>query len=635
MSALFGKVFFDGAHLDPTEFDRVRLLLAPYGPDGETIIGKDNCGMIFRAFHTTKESRSEVQPYVTPSGVVIAWDGRLDNRNELVHQLQDSVITTSNDLSIVVSAYERWGLGSLAKLVGDWALSIWEPKARSLVLAIDFIGTRHLYYALEKNGITWSTILDPLVLLADHALRLEEEYIAGWLSYFPATGMTPYVGIHAIPPSHFLCVTKNAAKITRYWDFDPAKQIRCHNDGEYEEGFRTMFAQAVKRRLRSDAPVLAELSGGIDSSSIVCVADNIISEGSAQTPKLNTLSYYDDSDPNWNERPYFSVVEQKRGRRGCHVDLSEQQTINFAFDTAHFIATPSQAGECAKQAAEWMSSEGIRIVLSGIGGDEVTGGVPTPIPELADLLARGQLRRLAHSLRVWALKTRRPCVHLFLETIRAFLPNPLGGLRKHMRPLGWFDSDFTDRNVAALLGYPTRLKLLGTCPSFQENISTLENLRRQMGCFHVPLEPLRDVRYPYLDRDFLEFVYAVPREQLLRPGHRRSLMRRALAGIVPDEVLSRKRKGFVSRGGSLQVKAIWSNFRDLNSEPLIGKIGIVDSERFSQAVRDTCNGKDASLITLMRAFALEVWLRSLTKLDAFPELQTCCSAMTAANSAAA
>ena len=626
MSVQFGICNFDGKPVNAEDLDRVRPLLAPYGPDDDGSLCKNNFGILFRAFHTTRESRNEVQPHTAPSGSLFAWDGRLDNRADLIRELHTGLSNISTDLSIVQSAYERWGISTFARLVGDWALSIWDPKSQTLILARDFIGTRHLYYALEKNGATWCTILDPLVLFANRTLALEEEYLAGWLSYFPATELTPYVGIRAVPPSHFLCVTKNAPRVTKYWEFNPAKRIRCRNDSEYEEGFRSAFAAAVKRRLRSDAPVLAELSGGMDSSSIVCMADDIISKGGVQTPRLDTLSYYDDSDPNWNERPYFGVVEQRRGRCGCHVDLGAQQAVNFTSRTDRFIAAPSQSGESARKVAEWMSSEGTRTVLSGIGGDEVTGGVPTPLPELADLLALGQLKSLARSLQSWALKTRKPYLHLFRDTIRAFLPYSLVGLPNHMHPPDWLDPEFSVRNRAALLGYPARLKLLGPRPSFQENVSTLENLRRQLGCFPLPLEPVREIRYPYLDRDFLEFVYAVPRQQLLRPGQRRSLMRRALTGIVPDEILNRKRKAFVSRGGLLDVKAAWSGFSELDSELLISKIGIVDSARFSDGVRDACNGKDAPVITLMRAFALECWLRSLTNLKTFSRLQISCRA---------
>src|SRR5205807_3704140 len=214
------------------------------------------------------------------------------------------------------------------KLIGDWALSIWNPINRSLVLAKDPIGTRRLYYSMDKDHIAWSTILDPLVLFAGKTFAICEEYIAGWFSYrFPAAHLTPYVAIHSVPPSSSVLLRPGKHTVSKYWDFDPGKKIRYHTDAEYEEHFRTVFAKAVQRRLRSDRPVLAELSGGMDSSSIVCMADTIIACGGAETPRLDTISWYDDSSdqiaPDWNERLYFTRVEEKRGMTGYHINLRE------------------------------------------------------------------------------------------------------------------------------------------------------------------------------------------------------------------------------------------------------------------------------------------------------------------------
>ena len=92
------------------------------------------------------------------------------------------------------AAYEKWGTNCFAKLIGDWALSIWNPLGRSLILAKDPIGTRHLYYSIDNGQVTWSTILDPLVSLPTENLHICEEYIAGCFSHFPAAHLTPYVG---------------------------------------------------------------------------------------------------------------------------------------------------------------------------------------------------------------------------------------------------------------------------------------------------------------------------------------------------------------------------------------------------------------------------------------------------------
>src|SRR5271165_5195041 len=107
MSVQFGKCSFDGKPVDPKDLDRVRPVLTPYGPDGEGYFCKDNVGILYRAFHTTKESHNEVQPYLSKSGAVMTWDGRLDNRKELIDLLGGELSVDSTDLAIVAAAYER------------------------------------------------------------------------------------------------------------------------------------------------------------------------------------------------------------------------------------------------------------------------------------------------------------------------------------------------------------------------------------------------------------------------------------------------------------------------------------------------------------------------------------------------
>jgi asparagine synthase (glutamine-hydrolysing) len=185
MSVQFGCWNFDGRPTDREYLAKAEGMLAPYGADGRGTYIKDSVGIVFHALHTTKESRSEAQPHITPSGAVLTWDGRLDNRAELIRELRDTLTTASTDVSIVAAAYEAWETRCFAKLVGDWALSIWDANTQSLILTKDPIGTHHLYYSLDNDEVTWSTILDPLVLLSGKTFALCEEYIAGWFSFSP------------------------------------------------------------------------------------------------------------------------------------------------------------------------------------------------------------------------------------------------------------------------------------------------------------------------------------------------------------------------------------------------------------------------------------------------------------------
>jgi asparagine synthase (glutamine-hydrolysing) len=619
VSVQFGRWNIDGLPVDRDYLAKAGEMLAPYGPDGGGAYIKDNVGILYRAFHTTKESRRETQPCVIPSGAVLTWDGRLDNREELVRDLRGVLTIGATDLAIVSAAYEAWGTKCFAKLIGDWALSVWDPISRSLILAKDLIGTRHLYYSSDEKQITWSTILDPLVLLAGKTFTLEEEYIAGWLAFFPATHLTPYVGIHSVPPSSFVRLAPGRQSVSKYWDFDPSKRIRYRTDAEYEEHFRYVFGEAVRRRLRSDSPVLAELSGGMDSSSIVCMADTIIARGAAETPRLDTISYYDDSEPNWNERPYFTKIEEKRGRIGCHIDVGNRKSFQIDFNNDRFVATPGTGGrpnEPSRQFTSYVVWQGNRVLLSGLGGDEVAGGIPTPVPELQDLLTRGPLWMLARHLKVWALNKRKPWFLLLFEAVRGFFPLSLVGVSRDKQPAPWLTQRFVGRNRTALHGYERRLKFFGALPNFQGNLFTLEVLRRQLAASSLPSAPSHEKRFPYLDRDLLEFTYAVPRGQLVRAGQRRSLMRRALVAVVPKEILTRKRKAYVVRAALVAISTEWSNLGEMTHCMLGASLGIVNPCQLRDAVQKAQKGQLTAVVQLMRTLGIEHWLRNLEQWNA-------------------
>jgi len=166
MSVQFGRWNWEGQPPAPDYIEKVSATLAPYGPDSNEAYSKGGVRILYRAFHTTKESHRETQPHISPSGAVITWDGRLDNRAELIGELRDSLTIASTDVAIVAGAYEKWGSDCFAKLIGDWALSIWSPIHRSLILAKDPVGTHHLFYAFDNHQVTWSTLLDPLVRFA-------------------------------------------------------------------------------------------------------------------------------------------------------------------------------------------------------------------------------------------------------------------------------------------------------------------------------------------------------------------------------------------------------------------------------------------------------------------------------------
>jgi asparagine synthase (glutamine-hydrolysing) len=614
MSVQFGRWNFDTKPIDQNHFAKVSEMAAQYAPGDSSTELRDDLGMLYRPLHITTESVGDLQPIRTAAGVLLTWDGRLDNRDELLRELGINAEASPSDARIVALAYEKWAARAFSRLLGDWALALWDPTRQQVLLAKDFVGTRHLFYSQKATHVEWSTVLDPLVLLSGGALELSEEYIAGYLSSYPSTHLTPYVGIHSVPAGNYTKVTRRGCASYSYWSPDSSLELRYRTDAEYEEHFRSVFAQSVRRRLRSSFPVLAELSGGIDSASIVCVADQLIAQRTVETPRVDTVSYYDDQEPNWNERPYFSMVEAKRGRPGSHLDIGALRSAFEEPDRRVFFPLPGHDKLHWDRAVEFSKCSEVRacrVLLSGIGGDEFLGGLPSPTAELQDLFVGLRLTRFFHQLLAWSLAQRRPWLHLWFDVIEEFFPDTLRRLYKKSRVPCWLSGPAVRRHSNALEANSPRLRLGGPRPSFQTNLSTLRHIRRQLNDSHLTPARRYRVTYPYLDRDLLTFLFAIPREQLVRPHQRRSLMRRALAGIVPAEILGRRRKAFIARRPLLLVEYALPQISRLLGAPVTISSQWVRSDLWPEVLSAVKQGKGNRIVPLITLFRLELWFQTL------------------------
>src|SRR5262245_472424 len=197
---------------------------------------------------------------------ILHWDGRLDNRDDLISRLGDSLQSDTRNEAIARATYERWGTAGLAHLIGDWSMAIHDRVDRTTILASDFAGVRPLYYHVQAGSVLWSSRLESLVK-ATNVSDLDEQYVAGFLSCGGYPNRTPYKGIYSVPPGHAVCVSADNITIRRFWELPVGDVIRYRSEHRYEEQFRALFREAVAVRLHSEAPVMAELSGGLDSSS--------------------------------------------------------------------------------------------------------------------------------------------------------------------------------------------------------------------------------------------------------------------------------------------------------------------------------------------------------------------------------
>jgi asparagine synthase (glutamine-hydrolysing) len=584
---------------------------AHYGLDGTTSLCEGPIGMVFRANCTTAEAREERQPMKSSSGVLLTWDGRLDNREELQQALHLTRAARQTDADLVISAFESWGTGMFSRLRGDWAIAAWNPSAMELILARDFMGIRHLFYYPTNTRIIWCTCLAPLVLCGDR-FTVCNEYIAGYLAFHPDTHLSPYSEISAVPPGAFVSIRETKTTIHAYWHFNTKAKTRYKSDAEYEDHYRYLFRQAVKRRLRTDSVVVSELSGGLDSSSIVCMADDILQKREADAPRLDTFSYFDSNEPGEDDYAHLSEVEEKRAKPGFLVDLKGSGD-SLPLEYSSFPPTPGFGSRAEVKAAfaKVISAQEYRVMLSGTGGDEMNGQPLDPCLLLAEMLVEGRLIDFGKAMIAWSLRMRRPATELFGRTLLQFVP---AAMRSHFVEGGivesWVNPHFAKRHrlsARQVEEISTRGLLR---PSTRDALQTIETLRRQLT-FMTP--PPIEKRYPYLDQDLLEYLMSVPLDQLLRPGERRSLMRRSLQGLLPRMVVLRKTKAGAGRCYAVSLAKHWKTVEQILQRPLIKRLGYIDEMQLRAALEQMRDGQISKyFLRVLKALSLELWLQELT-----------------------
>jgi asparagine synthase (glutamine-hydrolysing) len=623
MSVIFGILKPAREQVTREELSILASATERYALDGTYVRASGNLGMGFQPYHTHLRSNLESQPVSDEFGNHLVFDGRIDNHAELRNELGISNKDASDSV-LILAGFERWGRNCFSRLIGDWALAIISGRDDTIYLARDHAGTRTFYYQIIDRTVRWATYLESF-FANDEKYPLDEQFAARFLSASLIGNLTPYAGIRAVPPAHFLTIRNGTVTQTPHWEWVAENRLHLKSDAEYEDHFLDLFRQSVARRTGTGAPILAELSGGMDSTSIVCMSDHIrTSQGEGVNGILDTVSYFDPGEPNWNEQPYFSISEARRGKEGIHIQTSFADSRFEPCDPA-LGPRPLPGADRAtenfeRQILTAMQVKNCRVILSGVGGDELLGGVPTPMPELADYLISLQPVTLLRQATQWSIARRTPLIQTLLGAARTAIRLYLGPRPASPIP-SWIQSRLKQllmdtfrreaRHETPFLALPSS-KINGQM--WWPLIETLPHSRPS------PLARF-EYRCPYLDRDLVNFLFQVPREQLVRPGRRRSLMRRALRSLVPPEVLERRRKAQLSKTPVIAFFNARSALRELSSNLCAADIGLIDQAAFVRSMDLVTSGEQTSeWPMLMRAILFEIWLRSNAGLSCWQDL---------------
>ena len=548
MSAITGIFYRDGRKVDPELIKKMNNKLSHRGADGSAVWCEGPVAMGHQMLWTTPESLHEKLPFEDEeSGLVITADARIDNRDELSKELDIEDKEEVSDSYFILKSYEKWGEDCPDKLLGDFAFAIWDKNEEKLFCARDHMGVKPFYYYLDDEMFVFGTEIKALFCVPGVPRELNERKVALFLMINTQDKLsTFYDAILNIIPAHSLTISQIKCKIRKYWELNPDYQITLDSDEEYIIMFREIFKKAVKCRLRSAFPIGFELSGGLDSSSIVCMAKKILDENKNFRSILNTYSYIFDDFPQVDERNYIEKITDNNRIKphyllGDKISLLEEiETILWYQEQPFFTPNIAIIWNLYKK----MKKDNIRILLGGNGGDEIISHGKYYLKELAVTF---KWKELINEINELSKHSNKSHFNLFLiYFIFPLIPEFLKNLVPFGRRKDMFTKDgifILNNEFAKRLGGEKYLKELKWVPITKANTAkkyhylsimlqqyVLEMLDH-VASFHL-IEP----RYPYYDKRLVEFCYAIPTEMKFKFGWDRFIQRAAMADILPHEI---------------------------------------------------------------------------------------------------
>lgn len=552
MSAITGIFRRDGKDVDPALIKKMNDKLGHRGPDGSKTWCEGPVAFGHQMLHTTPESLQETLPFKDEeSGLVITADARIDNRKDLAPKLGIEDNEYVSDSYFILKAYEKWGEKCPDELLGDFAFAIWDGK--NLFCSKDHMGVKQLYYFSDDDIFLFSTEIKALFEIEEVIYELNERKLALYLLKDTCDNeLTFYKNIKNLPAAHFLKIDKNDIKKYRYWKLDPNSQIVMASEEEYARAFLQIFEEAIQCRLRSAFPLGFDLSGGLDSSSIVCtVKTRLNQKTSSLDNNINSFSRIFDETPESDEQYYINKVISIGGIKPCFISGDDVGLLENIGDILWQQDQPFYTPHMTKHIESYqkMHELGVRILFSGQGGDQ---NISLGRNYLRELLITFQWKKFVCELKYFSHNFDKPVYQTLIEKVMfPSLPYALKkGIRKLLgRNLNLLNPEFLkelhiDEDYYNI--FADNLNKISSKEYHYYSITyavpetTFSTIDRSVASFNI------DYRYPFYDKRLVEFCYALPSEMKFKNGWNRYILRLAMENILPKEIQWRAHKSDLS-----------------------------------------------------------------------------------------
>jgi asparagine synthase (glutamine-hydrolysing) len=551
MCGIAGIVSFTRNINLPVTIRQMTTAMAHRGPDADGFYTNDSIALGHRRLSIIDLSTAANQPIADHTGrYQIIFNGEIYNFQDVKKLLPDYPFTTNSDTEVLLAAYSKWGADSLPYLKGMFAFAIWDTVDQSMFIARDRMGVKPVYYFLNEKVFLFASEIRGLLASGIVPKKVNIAAIQEFLSY-QSVGLpeSAIQGILQLEAGSSITIRDNKVSIKKYWDITskPIVDFDFNDKVGVQQRVRLLLRNAVERRLVSDVPLGAFLSGGIDSSAVV----GLMAEAGASRPNTFTVGF---EEKEFDESGYANVIAKKFNTNHNQVLLQPAVFLDELTNALNAMDTPSGDGVNTYVVSKAIKKSGLTVALSGVGGDELFAGYPffkqylqlkkySAVWPAAKLLRWGAGLTLGNSNKALRMKQllQAPTAsirYFYPEFRRIISPQLLASLTN------WNKNQHTllEKQLTNLPGTLEEFPLLSQVSIAEYTGYTQHTLLKDMDQFSMAVS--LEAREPFFDHDLIEFVLVIP-DQLKYPIYPKSLLVESLKGLLPDEIIHRKKQGFL------------------------------------------------------------------------------------------
>ncbi|MBX3256518.1 MAG: asparagine synthase (glutamine-hydrolyzing) [Chitinophagaceae bacterium] len=552
MCGIAGILYFNDKIAEQPILKKMNSVMAHRGPDAEGIYCEGQIGLCHRRLSVIDLSVSANQPYFDNSNrYVIVFNGEVYNYQTIKQQIESYSFKTSGDTETLVAAYAQWGVSCVSSLKGMFAFAIWDRQTKELFLVRDRMGVKPLYYYIDDEKLIFASEIRTILSTGLVPQKLNQKAVYEYLSYqsvsFPGSIVENVLQLDA---GAWMKVKDGKIQIEKYWNCWDTEDKHDYTDARsIKNEIRDLLGQSVQRRLVSDVPVGAFLSGGIDSSVVV----GLMAEMGGIRPSTFNISF---GEKEFDESVYAEMVAKKFNTDHTRIQLSPDVMLHDLEDALSALDTPSGDGVNTYVVSKAIKNAGITVALSGVGGDELFAGYPI----------FGQFKKVHALTRVWnhsahmrnlvascipgRLSNRQSRIRQMLRTPKADIEYIYPLLRQLITPeqvkeitaLHITGGTALSDNLKKYSGQLHKLPVLSQVSAAEYMGYTQHTLLKDTD--QMSMAVALEVREPFFDTDLVQYVLGIP-DQYKQPVYPKSLLVESVKPLLPDEIVFRKKQGFV------------------------------------------------------------------------------------------